>query len=97
MILKRWSKGEFSDPERRGQRAVRPLYCVRRGFELRRDSPSRSGFDDVELQAAEMGNRMEAEAEGTEGKADLRVAMLHVVDDEQAISKKIWSTNRFEV
>lgn len=86
MILNRLSKPEFSNPEgRRGQRAVRPLNCGRRGLELRSDSPTLGGFEDEVLQTAEIGNLLNTGAEGLEGKAAFRVAMLHAVEDEQAI------------
>lgn len=74
------------NPEgRRGQRAVRPLNCGRRGLELRSDSPTLGGFEDEVLQTAEIGNLLNTGAEGLEGKAAFRVAMLHAVEDEQAI------------
>lgn len=78
--------------ESRGQSAPRPLYCGRRGLELCSDSPTRRVFEG-ELQVAEIRNFLNMGAEGTKGKTDLRVAIFHVVDDEQAIYQQnyIWN------
>lgn len=93
MILKRLSKLEFSDPveidERRGQRVLRPLNCGRRGLEQRICNPSRRVFEDEEFQDAEMGDLIYIAEDGTEGKADLSVVMLHIADDEQAILQEL--------
>lgn len=79
--------------ERSGQSALRPLQCGRRGLELRSDSPTVRDFEGDVLQEAEMGNLLNMGADGTEGKADFRVAMLHVVDDEQAIYQQFRKLN----
>ena len=52
---------------------------------MRNDSLILRVLEEELLQVAEMGNLFNTGTEGTKGRADFRVAMLHAVEDEQAI------------